>query len=88
VNLKLAYPAHDWLIVEGTKCHSPEDVGMAADRFMEKWPRIRPEVLDYICGMLTAQLHPRTSRPSQIIDDIRTRKIQASFLRHRWWQRM
>ena len=88
MNLRLAYPVHDWLIVEGTKCDSPEDVGMAADRFMETWPRIRPEVLDYIRRMLTAQLHPRTSRPSQIIDAVRTRKIQASLLRHRWWQRM
>jgi hypothetical protein len=87
VNLKLAYPVHDWLIVEGTKCHSPEDVGLAAERFMETWPRIRPEVLDYIRRMLTAQLHLRTSRPSQIIDSIRARKIQASLLRHRRWQR-
>jgi hypothetical protein len=86
VNLKLADPVHDWLIDEGKTCHSHEDVDRAAARFMKRWPGIQPEVLEYVSTMLRAQLHPRTFRPSQIIDGVGKRMALRPHLPHRWWQ--
>ncbi len=86
MNLKLSDPVHDWLIAEGKTCHSHKDADMAADRFMQRWPLIQPEVLEYVSRMLTAQLHPRTFRPFQIIVGVRKRMPQRPPLRHRWWQ--
>jgi hypothetical protein len=86
VNRKLANQVHDWLIAEGEGCRTQDDLDTAADRFLKKWPRVKSEVLQYVSEMFTAQLHPRTYRPSRIIDGVGKRMVQSPPLRRRWWQ--
>jgi hypothetical protein len=86
LNRKLANQVHDWLIAEGEECRTQDDLDTAADRFLKKWPRVKSEVLQYVSEMLTAQLHPRTYRPSRIIDSVGKRMVHSPPLRRRWWQ--
>lgn len=70
-NTRLAGQIHDWLIAEGDKCRVESDLNGASDRFLEKWPKVRPKVLLYVSQMLVAELHVRTFRASQILDRVR-----------------
>ena len=86
-NLKLANRLHDWLIQEGRECHSQEDVDRAVDRFLEKWPRVKSDMLQYVSGMLIAELHPRTFYPLRILKRVAGRMANADLgHRRRWWQ--
>jgi hypothetical protein len=87
LNLKLANRVHDWLIEEGKQCHSQEDVDRAVDRFLQRWPRDKSAVLQYVFEMLIAELHPRTFYPLRILKRVRERianNVPAH--RSRWWQ--
>jgi hypothetical protein len=87
LNLKLANRVHDWLIQEGKECHSQEDVDRAVDRFLERWPRVKPDMLRYVSGMLIAQLHPRTFYPLRILKHAGERTTHSEPAHgRRWWQ--
>jgi hypothetical protein len=86
LNLKLANQVHDWLIQEGKECHSQQDVDPAADRFLERWPRFKSDVLQYVSEMLLAQLHPRTLYPLRILKRVGERIAHSDPAhRRRWW---
>jgi hypothetical protein len=86
LNIQLADRVRDWLIVEGRKCDVEGDLDVASDRFLERWPRVRPKVLLYVSQMLLGELHVRTFWPSKILDRVQTRTINDPGLRRRWWQ--
>jgi len=85
-NTRLAGQIHHWLIAEGRKCRSESDLDGACDRFLERWPRVQPDVLRYVSQMLIAELQVRTFRPSQVLDRIQDRIVRGSHPRRRWWQ--
>lgn len=82
-NTRLAGQVHHWLIAEGKDCESDTDLRAASDRFLERWPRVRPEVLLYVSQMLIAELHVRTFRASQILDRARSRSMHEPHLLRR-----
>jgi hypothetical protein len=87
LDLKLANRIHHWLIEEGKECHSQEDVDRAVDRFLERWPRVKSDMLQYVSEMLIAQLHPRTFYPLRILKRARERTAHSDPThRRRWWQ--
>jgi hypothetical protein len=86
LNTRLAGQVHHWLIAEGRKCRSESDLDGACERFLERWPRVQPDVLQYVSQMLIAELHVRTFRSSQILDRIGDRITHSPHLRRRWWQ--
>jgi hypothetical protein len=87
LNLERANRVHDWLIKEGRECHSQRDVDPAVDRFLETWPRLKPDVLQYVSEMLIAQLHPRTFYPLRILKRAGERTAHGDpGYRRRWWQ--
>ena len=83
---KLANQVHDWLMAEGERCHSKDDLNTAAERFLKRWPGVKSDVLQYVSEMLAAQLHPRTFRPSRILDGVGKRMVLSPPRRRRWWQ--
>jgi hypothetical protein len=86
LNLKLAHRVHDWLIQEGRECHSQHDVDAAVERFLERWPRLKPVMFQYVSEMLFAQLHPRTFYPLEILKRARERTATDDpSHRRRWW---
>jgi hypothetical protein len=85
-NPKLATEVHHWLVAEGRGCHSQADLDSAVDRFLVRWPRIKSDVLQYVSRMLSAELHPRTFKPSRILEGVRGRMADSPPLRRRWWQ--
>jgi hypothetical protein len=85
VNLKLAADIHDWLMVEGRKCYSGEDLESAINRFLRRWPRVKADVLQYVSGMLSAQLHVKTIKPAAILKGVRERITAAPAPRRPWW---
>ena len=86
LNADLAADVHDWVMVEGRKCHSGEDLESAVDRFLERWARVKPNVLQYVSEMLSAQLHVRTVKPAAILKGVRERIADGRAVRRRWWQ--
>ena len=86
LNPKRAADVHDWLMVEGRKCHSGEDLESAVGRFLKRWPRVKPDVLQYVSEMLSAQLHVRTVKPAAILKRVRERIADGLAVRRRWWQ--
>jgi hypothetical protein len=86
LNTKLAAQLHNWLVTEGQECPSEKDLDSAADRFLERWPRVKPQVLQYVTEMPSVQLHVRTIKPSQILDRVGNRIARISTVRRRWWQ--
>ena len=73
INFQLAGQVHDWLIVEGRKCDAESELDVASDRFLERWPKVRPKVLHYVSQMLHGELHARTFWPSKILDRVQNR---------------
>jgi hypothetical protein len=86
LDTRLADQVHYWLIAEGRKCRSESDLDGAYNRFLERWPRVQPDVLQYVSQMLNAELRVRTFWPSQILDRVRNRIIDDPHIRRRWWQ--
>ena len=81
---RFAADVHGWLMLEGRKTHSGEDLESAVDRFLKRWPRVKPDVLQYVSEMLSAELHVRTVNPAAILRAVRERIDGAP--RHRWWR--
>jgi hypothetical protein len=86
LDTRLAGQVHYWLIAEGRKCRSESDLDGAHNRFLERWPRVQPDILQYVSQMFIAELHVRTFWSSQILDRIRDRITHNPHLRRRWWQ--
>jgi hypothetical protein len=86
VNLKLAGEMHDWVMTQGRRCDSPEDVDMAVERFLRRWPRVKSDTLQYVSSMLRAQLHARTTKPAEIMKGVRKRITDTPVVRRRWWE--
>ncbi len=86
VNLKLAREIHDWLMNEGRPGRSREDLDTTVQRFLKRWPRVRPDTLQYVSSMLAAQLHARTAKPAQIMKGVRKAISDNPALPRRWWQ--
>ena len=84
LNPRFAADVHDWLMVEGRKSHSGEDLESAVDRFLKRWPRVKPDVLQYVSEMFSAELHVRTVKPAAILRAVRERIGDAP--RRRWWR--
>ena len=85
LNTRLAGQVHHWLIAEGDKCHAESDLNSACDRFLERWPRVRPKVLLYVSQMLSAELHVRTHKASQILQCARNRSSHERDHRRGGW---
>jgi hypothetical protein len=87
LNLNLANRVHDWLIQEGKECRSQQDVDPAVDRFLQTWPGVKSDMLQYVSEMLIAQLHPRTFYPLEILKRVRERTAHSDPThRRRWWR--
>jgi hypothetical protein len=87
VDLKSATEMHDWVMTEGRQCDSREELDMAVERFLTRWPRARTETLQYVSSMLRAQLHARTAKPAEIMKGVHKRFTDNPVVRPRWWKR-
>jgi hypothetical protein len=86
VNVRMAGDIHDWLMVERRTYDSRDDLETAVDRFLERWPRVKNDVLQYVSEMLSAQLHPRTVNPAAIVNAARKRIDEGPARKRRWWR--
>jgi hypothetical protein len=85
VDVRTAGDIHDWLMVERRTYDSPADLETTVDRFLKRWPRVKKDVLEYVSEMLSAQLHPRTVKPTVILKGVRKRIDEGRAPQRRWW---